>query len=314
MFTPREPGCFVLDYSYILTFDALTRTGFMRPDVHAFFHEPTNTVTYLVVDPESREAALIDPVLDFDPATGRISHKSVNAVLDSAGRMGLKIRWILETHVHADHLSGAQAARTAANASVVIGSQIGAVQKLFAPRFLANDVTADGKAFDVLVKEGDTLPLGKLAIRVLETPGHTPACVTFVVGDAAFTGDTLFMPDYGTARADFPGGDAATLYRSIRKILALAPTTRIIVGHDYLPTTRSEHRWETTVAEERASNIHVNDTISEAGFVEVRNRRDAMLPAPRLLLPSLQVNIRGGRLPPPDRDGITRLRIPILVE
>ena len=286
----------------------------MRPDVHAFFHEPTNTVTYLVADPASHEAALIDPVLDFDPASGRISRRSVNSVLDSAGRLGLHIRWILETHAHADHLSGAQAARTRTGAQVVIGSKIGAVQKLFAPRFLADDVNDESKAFDVLVKEGDTLPLGQLAISVLETPGHTPACVTYIIGDAAFTGDTLFMPDYGTARADFPGGDAGTLYRSIRKILALAPTTRIFVGHDYLPATRSAYRWETTVAEQRASNIHINDAVSEDSFVEARKRRDATLPAPRLLLASLQVNIRGGRLPPPDRDGVTRLRIPVSVE
>lgn len=283
----------------------------MKPEVYAFFHDPTNTVSYLVADPETREAALIDPVLDFDAASGRLSRTSVSAVLAKAMHLGLRIRWILETHAHADHLSGAQIARESTGADLVIGGHIGMVQRLFAPRFLADDLTTDYKAFDLLVSEGDKLSLGNLSISVLETPGHTPACVSYVVGDAAFTGDTLFMPDYGTARADFPGGDAGTLYRSIRKILSLPPATRIFVGHDYLPSTRQDHRWETTVAEQRASNVHVNDTVSEADFVEARRRRDATLPAPRLLLPSLQVNIRGGRLPPPDRDGVTRLKVPV---
>jgi glyoxylase-like metal-dependent hydrolase (beta-lactamase superfamily II) len=264
-----------------------------------------------VADPETREAALIDPVLDFDAASGRLSRTSVSAVLAKAMHLGLRIRWILETHAHADHLSGAQIARGSTGADLVIGGHIGMVQRLFAPRFLADDLTTDYKAFDLLVSEGDKLSLGSLSISVLETPGHTPACVSYVVGDAAFTGDSLFMPDYGTARADFPGGDAGTLYRSIRKILSLPPATRIFVGHDYLPSTRQDHRWETTVAEQRASNVHVNDTVSEADFVEARRRRDATLPAPRLLLPSLQVNIRGGRLPPPDRDGVTRLKVPV---
>lgn len=283
----------------------------MKPEVYAFFHDPTNTLSYLVADPETREAALIDPVLDFDAASGRLSRTSVSAVLAKATHLGLRIRWILETHAHADHLSGAQIARESTGADVVIGSHVGMVQKLFAPRFLADDLTTDYKAFDLLVSEGDKLSLGNLSISVLETPGHTPACVSYVVGDAAFTGDTLFMPDYGTARADFPGGDAGALYKSIRKILSLPPATRIFVGHDYLPPTRQDHRWETTVAEQRASNVHVNDTVSEADFVEARRRRDATLPAPRLLLPSLQVNIRGGRLPPPDRDGATRLKVPV---
>lgn len=283
----------------------------MKPEVYAFFHDPTNTLSYLVADPETREAALIDPVLDFDAASGRLSRTSVSAVLAKAMHLGLRIRWILETHAHADHLSGAQIARESTGADLVIGGHIGTVQRLFAPRFLADDLTTDYKAFDLLVSEGDKLSLGNLSISVLETPGHTPACVSYVVGDAAFTGDTLFMPDYGTARADFPGGDAGTLYKSIRKILSLPPATRIFVGHDYLPPTRQDHRWETTVAEQRASNVHVNDTVSEADFVEARRRRDATLPAPRLLLPSLQVNIRGGRLPPPDRDGVTRLKVPV---
>lgn len=282
-----------------------------RPDIHAFFHEPTNTVSYLVADPATKHAALIDPVLDFDPASGKVWRTSVTEVLAAARKLGVDIKWILETHAHADHLSGAQIAHAETDAPVVIGDQIRAVQRTFAPRFLAEDVTDDYEAFDRLVKEGDVLPLGALDIRVLHTPGHTPACVTYVIGDAAFVGDTLFMPDYGTARADFPGGDAAALYHSIRKILALPGETRIFVGHDYRPAGRSSYAWETTVTEQRTKNIQINDTVDEASFVAARRARDTTLAAPRLLLPSLQVNIRGGRLPPPDKDGAVRFRIPV---
>ncbi|MBX3428377.1 MAG: MBL fold metallo-hydrolase [Hyphomonadaceae bacterium] len=283
----------------------------MRPDVHAFFHEPTNTVTYLVADLATKKAALIDPVLDFEPASGKVWRASVDNVLAEAKRLGLTISWILETHAHADHLSGAQPARAATGAPIVIGDHIRDVQHIFAPKFLAEDITDDYEAFDKLVHEGDTLPLGELTISVLHTPGHTPACVTYVIGDAAFVGDTLFMPDYGTARADFPGGDAASLYRSIRKILALPTDTRIFVGHDYKAPGRDAYAWETSVAAERAKNVQVNDTIDEDAFVAARKARDATLAAPRLLLPSLQVNIRGGRLPPADKDGVVRFRIPI---
>ncbi len=285
----------------------------MNPQIHGFFHEPTSTVTYLAVDPATKKVALIDPVLDFDPASGKVWRDSINVVLDEAEQLGLSIAWILESHAHADHLSGAQIAKARTGAPIVIGARIREVQRLFAPRFLANDVTPDYEAFDRLVSEGDELPLGDLTIRVLLTPGHTPACVTYVIGDAAFVGDTMFMPDFGTARADFPGGDAATLYRSIRKILALAPETRIFVGHDYKPPGRDVFAWETSVAAERAANVQVNDAIDEASFVAARNKKDATLAPPRLLLPSLQVNIRGGRLPPPDADGIIRFRIPISV-
>ena len=283
----------------------------MRPDVHAFFHEPTNTVTYLVADPTTKKAALIDPVLDFEPASGMVWRASIDNVLAEAKRLGLTISWILETHAHADHLSGAQPARATTGAPIVIGDHIRDVQRIFAPKFLAEDITDDYEAFDKLVHEGDTLPLGELTIKVLHTPGHTPACVTYVIGDAAFVGDTLFMPDYGTARADFPGGDAASLYRSIRKIMALPTDTRIFVGHDYKAPGRDEYAWETSVAAERATNVQVNDAIDEAAFVDARKARDATLAAPRLLLPSLQVNIRGGRLPPADKDGVVRFRIPI---
>ncbi len=283
----------------------------MRPDVHAFFHEPTNTVTYLVADPTTKTAALIDPVLDFEPASGTVWRASIDNVLTEAKRLGLTISWILETHAHADHLSGAQPARATTGAPIVIGDHIRDVQHIFAPKFLAEDIPDDYEAFDKLVHEGDTLPLGGFTISVLHTPGHTPACVTYVIGDAAFVGDTLFMPDYGTARADFPGGDAASLYRSIRKIMALPTDTRIFVGHDYKAPGRDEYAWETSVAAERATNVQVNDAIDEATFVDARKARDATLAAPRLLLPSLQVNIRGGRLPPADKDGVVRFRIPI---
>lgn len=286
----------------------------MRPEVHAFFHDPTNTITYLAVDPATRKAALIDPVLDFDPASGKVWRQAVEHVLAEADRLGVEIAWILETHAHADHLSGAQAAREKTGAPIVIGAHIRDVQDIFAPRFLAEDVTADYEAFDRLVSEDDQFALGELTIRVLHTPGHTPACVTYLIGDAAFVGDTLFMPDYGTARADFPGGDAGALYRSIRKILALPGETRIFVGHDYKAPGRDAFAWETTVAAERAANVQVNERVSEDEFVTARRKRDATLAAPRLLLPSLQVNIRGGRLPPPDKDGVVRFRIPVTVE
>lgn len=282
-----------------------------RPNIYAFFHEPTNTVSYIVADPETKRAALIDPVLDFDPASGKIWRASVMEALETTKTLGLALDWILETHAHADHLSGAQVAKAETGAPVVIGEHIREVQRTFAPRFLADDVTESYSAFDRLVKDGDTLALGALSIRVLHTPGHTPACVTYVIGDAAFVGDTLFMPDYGTARADFPGGDAKALYRSIRKILALPETTRIFVGHDYKPSGREAFAWETNVATQRASNVQIHDRVDEASFVAARQARDATLAAPRLLFPSLQVNIRGGRLPPPDKDGVVRLRIPV---
>lgn len=286
----------------------------MRPEVHAFFHEPTNTVTYLAVDPATQKAALIDPVLDFDPASGKVWRAAIDAVLAEIKRLGVKVELILETHAHADHLSGAQPARTATGAPIVIGDRIRDVQRIFAPKFLAEDITHDYEAFDKLVHDGDTLALGELTIKVMHTPGHTPACVTYLIGDAAFVGDTMFMPDYGTARADFPGGDAATLYRSIRKILALPDETRVFVGHDYKAPGRDDYAWETSVAAERQSNVQVNDSVNEETFVQAREARDAKLATPRLLLPSLQVNIRGGRLPPADKDGVVRFRLPVTIE
>lgn len=280
-------------------------------DIKAFFDPDTSTVTYLVSDPETGKAAIIDPVLDFDPAAGKLHTHSADAVLEKAKARGLDVVYVLDTHAHADHLSAADHIRRKTGAAYGIGEHIRDVQKMFKPVFNAADVIPDGHVFDRLLTDGETFPIGNLEVRVLHTPGHTPACLTYLIGDAAFVGDTLFMPDYGTARADFPGGDAATLYRSIRKILSLPPETRIFVGHDYLPEGRNEYRWETTVAEERAANRHVRDGVSEEDFVEMRTARDASLAAPRLILPSLQVNIRAGALPPADTDGKTYLRIPV---
>lgn len=279
--------------------------------VQAFFDPATSTASYIVSDPATKAAAIVDPVLDFDARSGRISTGSADAMLAAVDAQDLDLAWVLETHAHADHLSAADYIRRRRGARVVIGRQITAVQKQFIPMFEADDVEPDGRAFDQLVDEGDVLALGDLSIGVLHTPGHTPACVTYVVEDAAFVGDTLFMPDYGTARADFPGGDANELYRSIQKVLALPPTTRIFVGHDYLPNGREAFRWETTVVEQRAENIHVHDGVTEADFVTMRRARDATLAPPTLILPSLQVNIRAGALPPATAGGHVFLRVPV---
>jgi len=283
----------------------------MPATVQAFFDPATNTVSYLVHDPATRDAAIIDPVIDFHMNDGNLATTSADAILATAEAQGLTIRWLLETHAHADHLSAAQYLRQRTGAPIVIGRHITEVQAIFAPLFEADDVVPDGSQFERLVDDADTLPLGELAIAVLHTPGHTPACVTYVIGDTAFVGDTLFMPDFGTARADFPGGSAAQLYRSTRRILALPATTRIFVGHDYLPADRSDHRWETTVAKQRVANIHVHDGVSEQEFVALRTARDATLSAPHLILPSLQVNIRAGALPPPSPGGHIFLRLPV---
>jgi len=283
----------------------------MQPRVQAFFDQATSTASYLVSDAATGEAAIIDPVLDFEPKGARLSTGSADAMLAAVAEQGLRLRYVLETHAHADHLSAADYIRRRTGAEVVIGAHITEVQKQFIPTFEADDVADDGRAFDRLIQEGETLQLGGLEVGVMHTPGHTPACVTYLIGDAAFVGDTLFMPDYGTARADFPGGDAATLYRSTRRILDLPPQTRIFVGHDYLPEGRHEFRWETTVAEERARNVHVHEGVSEAEFVAMRQARDATLAPPTLILPSLQVNIRAGALPPPTPGGHVFLRLPV---
>ncbi len=283
----------------------------MAPVIKSFFDTATNTVTYLVHDPVTRQAAVIDPVLDFDPKAARLSTVSAEAVLASVRDQGLELLYVLETHAHADHLSAADHIRRETGAKIVIGANIVQVQKVFGALFEADDVTDGESFFDILIEEGQSLPLGDLTIEVLHTPGHTPACVTYRIADAAFVGDTLFMPDYGTARADFPGGDAATLYRSIHRILDLPPETRVFVGHDYLPEGRGAHAWETTVAEERAGNRHVHDGIGEGEFVAMRQARDATLAAPTLILPSLQVNIRAGGLPAASSRGRVFLKLPV---
>jgi glyoxylase-like metal-dependent hydrolase (beta-lactamase superfamily II) len=281
------------------------------PTVRAFFDPATFTASYVVHDPVSKQAAIIDPVLDFTPRNARTASHSADALMAYVAAEALEVVWLLETHAHADHLSAAHYLKEKTGAPIVIGAQITQVQQVFAALFEADDVAPDGSQFDRLIAEGDTLPLGELSIGVLHTPGHTPACVTYLIGDAAFIGDTLFMPDYGTARADFPGGSAQTLYHSIRKILSLPPATRVFVGHDYLPEGRSEFRWETSVAEQRKSNVHVRDTVSEDEFVAMRTARDAILEAPQLILPSLQVNIRAGAMPPPSPEGHVYLRLPV---
>lgn len=285
----------------------------MNPTVQTFFDPVTFTATHLVVDGGTGMAAIIDPVLDFEPKGGTLSTASADAVLKAVADQGLTLRYILETHAHADHLSAGDHLRRRTGAALVIGAHITDVQKVFAPLFDADDVVPNGSQFDVLMQEGDTLPLEDLTISVLHTPGHTPACITYLIGDAAFVGDTLFMPDYGTARTDFPGGDARTLYRSIRRILSLPPETRLFVGHDYLPAGRTDYRWETTVADEAAHNIHAHAGATEDSFVVMREGRDKTLAPPTLILPSLQVNIRAGALPAASPSGAIFLKLPVTI-
>lgn len=281
------------------------------PDVRGFFDPATHTVTYLVSDPATGQAAIIDPVLDFDAPSARTSTRSIDAVMAALRSEGLKLVLVLETHAHADHLTAAAHLRATTGVSIGIGGRITQVQSAFGPLFGAHDVRSDGAIFDHLYADGDAFALGELTVQVIHTPGHTPACVSYRIGDAVFTGDTLFMPDYGTARTDFPGGDARTLYRSIQRLLALPDETRVFVGHDYLPRGRTDYRFQTTVAEQRAHNIHIGGGVSEDAFVSMREARDATLGAPQLILPSLQVNIRAGDLPPPDANGQRYLRLPL---
>ena len=284
----------------------------MNPTIQAFFDKATNTISYLVSDPASDVAAIIDPVLDYDPASARTSTASADDILAAAAAQGLRVTRVLETHAHADHLSAAHYIREQTGAAIGIGGRITEVQKVFGQLFDAADVTDDGAVFDQLFADGERFTIGGVEAEVIHTPGHTPACVSYHIGDAVFVGDTLFMPDYGTARADFPGGDAATLYRSIQRILALPDETRLFVGHDYLPETgRKAFAWETTVGEQRRANIHIGGGVSEADFVARRNARDAVLGKPKLILPSLQVNIRAGDLPPAEASGKRFLKLPI---
>ncbi|HSH48954.1 MAG TPA: MBL fold metallo-hydrolase [Halomonas sp.] len=283
-----------------------------RPAVTPFFDEPTNTFSYAVRDPDSQSCAIIDSVLDFDYAAGRTDVRSADAIIDFIRREGLNVEWILETHVHADHLSAAPYLHERLGGKTAIGAKITLVQEVFGKAFNAgSEFARDGSQFDRLFEEGDTFLIGGLQGRVLHTPGHTPACLTYVIGDAAFVGDTLFMPDYGTARCDFPGGDARTLYRSIHKVLSLPDETRLFLCHDYLPDGRSEYRHETSVAEQRKANIHVHEGVDEDAFVAMRTERDATLNMPKLILPSVQVNMRGGEMPPAEENGQVYLKVPL---
>ncbi len=284
----------------------------MTAEIKAFFDEPTNTVSYLLWDPGTRDAAILDSVLDFDQPSGRIATRSADAILAAVAEGGLSVRWILETHAHADHLSAAGYLKAKTGAPIGIGAKIGAVQAIFRPRF-GIEGDNDGDGFDRLLADGERIALGGLEIEVIGTPGHTPACVSYRVDDAIFVGDTLFMPDYGTARCDFPGGDAKALYASIRKLLAFPPETRLFLCHDYKAPGRDRFAWETTVAEQRAANVHIRDGVDEADFVAMRTARDATLAAPKLILPSIQVNIEGGRLPAQGKGGERRLGLPLSV-
>ena len=281
------------------------------PQIRAFFDEPTNTVTYLVWDPATLRGVAIDPVLDFDPASGSVDDGSVEELIEAAEELGVGIEWVLETHIHADHLSGAPLIKARTGARIGIGEHVREVQNIFRPIFGAEDVKAEGGDFDRLFKDGDRLDVGGLSIEVMHTPGHTPACVSYRIGSAVFVGDTLFMPDYGTARTDFPGGCARQLYRSIRRLLSLPSETRLFMCHDYKAPGRDQFAWETTVAEERSSNKHVHDGVSEDEFVAMRLERDKGLATPRLLIPSIQVNMRAGRFPPAEASGVRYLRIPV---
>lgn len=284
----------------------------MQPIVTAFFDEPTFTYSYVIQDPDSNHCAIIDSVLDFDYASGKTATDSADAILRFIADQGLTVDWILETHVHADHLSAAPWLQQKTAARTGIGAHITTVQDTFGKAFNAGtEFARDGSQFDALFNDGDAIRIGNLEGKALHTPGHTPACMTYVFGDAAFVGDTLFMPDYGTARCDFPGGDARTLYQSIQKVFSLPDDTRLFMCHDYKAPGRDEYAYETTVSEERTQNIHVKTGISEADFVRMRTERDATLDMPRLILPSVQVNMRAGQMPPAEDNGQVYLKVPI---
>lgn len=290
-----------------------TRDGdYPAPMSKAFFDEATNTATYVVHDPISRSAAIIDSVLDFDAASGRTSHGSADAIIAYVRSEQLNVEWILETHVHADHLSAGPYLQDRLGGKLGIGREIVTVQNVFGKIFNeGTEFERDGSQFDQLFEDGDTFALGSVPVAALHVPGHTPADLAYVIGDAVFTGDTLFMPDYGTARADFPGGDARQLYRSIRRLLLLPRDTRLFLCHDYKAPGRDSYVWETTVGMQRDANVHVHEGVDEDSFVEMRSKRDATLSMPKLILPSIQVNMRGGHLPDPEENGVRYLKIPL---
>ena len=284
----------------------------MTPDVKAFFDEATFTVSYVVTDPDTKKCAIIDSVLDFDPKSGRTDTASADAVIAYVQESDLTVEWLLETHAHADHLSAAPYIKEKLGGTTAVGSHITEVQDVFANLFnVEKGFQTDGSQFEHLFEDGEEFKIGNITVQAMHTPGHTPACMTYVAGKAAFVGDTLFMPDYGTARADFPGGDARTLYQSIQKVLALPDDTTLYMCHDYKAPGRDTYKWETTVAEEKTQNVHVGAGKTEDEFVAMREARDATLDMPTLILPSVQVNIRAGDMPPEEENGVSYLKIPI---
>ena len=283
----------------------------MKPEIKAFFHEPTFTVTYLVTDPETKKCIIIDSALDYDPKSGRTETVAADELIAYIKGQGLSVEFILETHVHADHLTAAPYLKEQLGGMICIGDHVPTVQQVFKGVFNAEaKMPVDGSQFDRLLKDGEVVKCGNLEIEVLYTPGHTPACVSYIIGDAVFVGDTLFMPDFGTARCDFPGGDAKQLYKSIQKILDRPDETRLFMCHDYAPGGR-EYLWETTVGEQKAKNIHINSSVTEDQFVKMRTDRDSELDMPVLILPSVQVNMRAGDFPEPEDNGVSYLKIPL---
>ncbi|HXI86076.1 MAG TPA: MBL fold metallo-hydrolase [Parvularculaceae bacterium] len=284
----------------------------MKPLVTAFFDEPTFTVSYVAADRATRKCAIIDSVLDFDPASGRTDRTGADKIIDYVRKNDLEVEWILETHVHADHISAAHYLKERLGGKLAIGAKVTVIQETFGEIFNASpEFKRDASQFDVLLKDSDVFHVGMIPSRAMHTPGHTPACMTYLIGDAGFVGDTLFMPDYGTARCDFPGGDARTLYRSIHKIFALPDATRLFMCHDYKAPGRDEYVWETNVGDEKSTNVHIRLGISEEEFVAMREARDKTLTMPRLILPSVQVNMRAGQFPPKEDNGVSYLKLPV---
>jgi glyoxylase-like metal-dependent hydrolase (beta-lactamase superfamily II) len=283
-----------------------------KPEVHAFFDLATNTASYVVIDPSTKKCAIVDSVMDYEPNGAAISFESADRIMDFVKDRGLSLEWILETHAHADHLSAAPYIQKTMGGKIGIGKNIMVVQEVFGKVFNAGtEFQRDGSQFDRLFDDGDTFMLGGLTVSVMHTPGHTPADVTYLIADAAFVGDTLFMQDYGTARCDFPGGSAEDMYRSIQKLFTLPDSTRVFVGHDYLPAGRDEYKWETMIGEERAHNVQVREGVTAEEFAKRRNERDATLGMPRLIIPSIQVNIRAGNMPAEEENGTTYLKVPV---
>ncbi|WP_233842903.1 MBL fold metallo-hydrolase [Dyella sp. 2HG41-7] len=282
------------------------------PEIKAFFDEPTNTFSYVVWDPQERQAAIIDSVLEYDPASGRTKHNAADIIVAFINANSLHVQWLIETHVHADHLSASAYIKALVGGKIATGEHVQTVQNVFGKLFNADaDFKRDGSQFDHLFKDGETYRVGQIEATAIATPGHTPSCMTHLIGNCAFVGDTLFMPDCGSARCDFPGGDAHILYRSIQKLYALPDDTQLFMCHDYKSATRSEYAYETTVGEEKRANIHLHAGVTEAAFVQMRNTRDATLAVPRLLLPSIQVNMRAGQFPPAEENGIRYIKIPM---